>query len=86
MIDRTFFLDRDELSRAFGNPTIVRKFEEMQESVAASAQTSTAVIEATEKRGGRLAIKPSFEIERKILQPFNYPHSVRLRIVPGGVV
>jgi hypothetical protein len=48
MIDRSFFLDRNDLSRVFNNPTMVRKFETLQESVATSAEASTAAVEATQ--------------------------------------
>lgn len=75
MINRTFFLDRDELSRAFGNPTIVRKFEEMQESVAASAQVSTAVIEATEAQRDATYITLSANAE--------LPNERVLAVAPG---
>jgi hypothetical protein len=48
MTDRTFFIDRTILFRIFGrDPLAVRKFEEMQETLATTADATTANVEAT---------------------------------------
>jgi hypothetical protein len=46
-LDRTFFIPRVDLSRVFGNPAVVRQFEELQQTVAKSEDASTATVEAT---------------------------------------
>lgn len=50
-IDRTFFLDRNTLFNVFGDMAAVRQFETLQESVATSADASTAAVEATQTQG-----------------------------------
>lgn len=49
-IDRTYFLPRTDLARIFGNPVLVRQFETLQETVATSAEASTAAVEATQSQ------------------------------------
>lgn len=48
MTDRTFFLPRNDLSRIFGSPALVRQFETLQEKVATTEQTSTAAVGETQ--------------------------------------
>lgn len=49
MTDRTFLISRGDLSRIFGgNPIMVAQFETLQETVATSAEASTAAIKATQ--------------------------------------
>ena len=47
MTDRTFFIPRADLSRVFGNPAVVRQFEELQQTVATSEEATTASVDAT---------------------------------------
>lgn len=47
MTDRSFFISRPELERVF-NTRAARQFEDMQERVARSSETTTANVEATE--------------------------------------
>ena len=47
-LDRTFFIPRADLSRVFGNPAVVRQFEELQQTVATSEEVTTAAVGATD--------------------------------------
>lgn len=47
MIDRSFFLGRDDLFRVFNNPAMVRQFETLQETVATTTDATTANVEET---------------------------------------
>ena len=65
MIDRTFFLPRNDLSRIFGgNLALVRQFETLQETVATSAEASTAAVEATgtQRDATYVTLSPNVEL------------------------
>lgn len=68
MTDRTFFISRTELERVF-NPRAARQFEELQERVATSAETTSANVDATEamQQAAFVTLSPNTELPNEFV-------------------
>lgn len=84
-MNRSYFIDRETLTKTFGNPAMVAAFEDLQNTVARTESVATANVEATGKLSDAafVTLSPNAELPNERVLALG--EGLRFVLAPGGV-